>query len=922
MLPSKLSACALAVAGLAASACTPDHAPPPRLPPPVVAPPPPAPLPAEAPPLGRLSAGVRPLHYSLVLQVAPEEARFSGTVEIQLELDRPRDVIWLHGRGLQGKQAVVRTADGATVPARYEQVDPSGVAALRLARPVGPGRVHARIVYDGMFGTHGDGLSRVVQGGKAYAFSQHEATFARDTFPCFDEPTFKTPFAVTLFVPPGNEAIANSRVLERSIAGNGLERVTFAETPPLPTYLVAIGVGPLDVIEAAPLPPNAVRKRPLPLRGVTASGRGAEITWALARTGEILDALERYFGTEYPYDKLDLVAVPDKEGAMENPGAVTFREWLLLVDGKTASFEQKRAFDAVMAHELAHQWFGNLVTMPWWDDLWLNEAFATWMGRSIVRQLYPSDRAEIVEIERVHDAMGVDSLTSARQIRQPVQSPDDIANAFDSITYVKGGGVLSMFERWIGPEVFQRGLRAYLDQHKHGSATAEDLLIALSAAAQKDVATPFRTFLQQPGVPFVEAAPACEGGKPALALKQSRYFPVGSTGDPKQTWHIPVCVRYPVGKEVKEACTLLTQPTGSVALEGGSCDGWVMPNADAAGYYRWSLPSADLTKLVKAGYPRLSERERLSLGDSVRAGLARGTTPPAEALGAMERLARDPSPSVASAPLGLLRQAHDWADDAAMRAAVASYGAKLYRSRYEELGFGPKADRTGRAGTEAPERALLRRDVLGWLAAIARDKPVRREAAKRGLAYVGHGKDGAIHSEAVDASLAGITLAVAVQDGDAKLFAELEAKLATASDEVVRTRILAALGSVRDPALAARAMGLGLDPKLQHNEVTLPIDVALSDVATRDGAFRWLVANVDPIMMRLGPADSSYLPWRGVGFCDREHAAEIGAVFGPRLGRMEGGPRNLAGAVEATMLCAARREAQMPGLKAFFKAKR
>jgi alanyl aminopeptidase len=919
---SLLSATLAALVGLASTACVGDAPPPPRVAPPPAAPALPPPLPPEAPPTSRLPGDVRPLHYSVVLEIAPERASFSGTVEIALALSRPRDVIWLHGRGLVGKQAVVRADDGSAIAARFDQVDATGLAALRLARPVGPGTVHARIVYDAPFGAHGDGLARVVQAGEAYAFTQLEPTFAREVFPCLDEPAFKAPFAVTLFVPPGLEALSNAPAIDRVRAPNGMDRVTFAETPPLPSYLLAVGVGPLDVLEAAPLPPNGVRKRPLPLRGVAAKGRGAELTWAIARTGEIVDALERYFGTEYPFDKLDLVAVPDKQGAMENPGLVTFREWLLLVDGKTASFEQRRAFDSVMAHELAHQWFGNLVTMPWWDDLWLNEAFATWMGRSIVRQLYASDRAEITEIERVHAAMGDDSLTSARRIHEPVASMDDVMNAFDAITYTKGGAVLAMFERWLGPETFQRGIRSYLAAHARGTATTDDLLVALSAAAGKDVATPFRTFLQQAGVPEVDVKPTCDGGKPGLALEQSRWLPAGSTGDPKRTWQIPVCVRYPVGKEVKELCSLLTEPKGAVALEGGSCDGWVMPNADAAGYYRWSLPPADLANLVKKGYSRLSERERLSLHDSVRAGLARGTTSAVDGMKALERLARDPSPSVAGAPLGLLRQVHDDVDDAKLRAAIGGFGAKLYARRFEELGFEPRRARWGEASPEAPESAIFRRELVGFLANVARDARVRAEAKKRGLAYVGHGKDGAIHADAVEPSLAGTTLAIAAQDADARLFDELEGKLATVTDEAVRTRVLAALGSVRDPKLAARALALALDPRLRHNEITAPLEAALGDVTTREAAFGWLVDHVDPLVDRLGRDDASWLPWSGAVFCDRAHAEKLAAVFGPRLAKLEGGPRNLAGAVEATMLCAARREVELPGWKASLQGRR
>ena len=396
-----------------------------------------------------------------------------------------------------------------------------------------------------------------------YAYTQFESIAARDAFPCFDEPGFKIPFDTTLVVPAGDEAVANTHEIERKTEGGSL-RVHFAPTLPLPSYLVAFAVGPLEIVPAPDVPPNAVRKRPLPLRGVTTKGHGKEIAYALAHAGEILAVLEQIFGIEYPYDKLDILAVPDKGGAMENPGAVTFADELLLFDEKTAPVWQKRAYASVVAHEFAHQWVGDLVTAAWWDDIWLNEAFATWIGSKAADTWDPKVEAKLELLEGIQGAIGADALVSARAIRQPIESNNDIENAFDSITYEKGGGVLSMFERWVGADTFQRGLHEYLSQHRFGNATADDFLSAESTASGKDVKTAFHTFLDQPGVPFVEAEVQCGDGGPRLHLKQSRYLPLGSTGDPNKTWQIPVCARYQTGKDVKEACVLLADHEGDI----------------------------------------------------------------------------------------------------------------------------------------------------------------------------------------------------------------------------------------------------------------------------------------------------------------------------------------------------------------------
>ncbi|HLK45193.1 MAG TPA: M1 family metallopeptidase, partial [Acidimicrobiales bacterium] len=343
----------------------------------------------------------------------------------------------------------------------------------------------------------------------------------------FDEPGFKIPFAVTLVVPSGDQAIANTPEVERSpAAAAGATRVRFAPTPPLPSYLVAFAVGPLDVVRAADVPPNPVRPKPLPLRGVAVKGRGGELAYALGHAGELLSMLETYFGVPYPFEKLDLLAVPQLSGAMENPGAVTFDEPLLLFDPKTAPLRQRLDYAMVVAHELSHQWFGDLVTMAWWDDTWLNESFAEWMGYKVAQQWEPALRADLDFAEGTQSAIGTDSLVSARQVRQPIASADDIENAFDDTTYKKGGAVISMFERWLGPEVFQKGVRAHMARHRFATASADDFLAALSDAAGRDVAAPYRTFLDQPGVPFVEAALVCDGGAPPrLHLRQSRFLP-------------------------------------------------------------------------------------------------------------------------------------------------------------------------------------------------------------------------------------------------------------------------------------------------------------------------------------------------------------------------------------------------------------
>lgn len=872
-----------------------------------------APLPEEAPPLGQLSDAVVPLRYRLALKVIPDQHGFGGVVEIDARVAEPTRRVWLHGDRLQVRSAAVVLPDGSELSARYEQVHDDGVAQLVTDEVIPAGEVTLRVDYDAPFNRALRGLYRVDSGGASYAFTQLEAVSARLVFPGFDEPRFKVPFEVALTVREGEAAIFNTPEVAREAAGEGLVTVRYAPTLPLPTYLLALAVGPLDVVEHEAIGATALRDRPVPLRGLAARGKGAELAYALEHTGRMLIALEEYFGMAYPYEKLDIAAVPDfAAGAMENAGLVTFREELLLLgDGTNAPERQRRAYAYVMAHELAHQWFGNLVTMAWWDDLWLNEAFATWMGNKITGALYPEYRAELSQLDSAHAAMATDSLVSARQIRQPIESNHDISNAFDSITYRKGGAVLNMFERWMGEEVFRRGIQGYMRAHANGNATYEELLSALSEAAGRDVATSFRTFLFQPGLPFLAATPSCEDGQGAVQLRQSRYLPVGSAGSRQQSWQVPVCIRWAAGRgEPQVTCALLEEPEGRVALP--ACPTWIHPNADGAGYYRFALEGVALAALRRA-WGALGDREQIAFADSLDAAVDAGALPAADLYRSLEPLARSTVRSVATAPMPPIRFAYDHLVEESMRPNVSRFAARLYAPALRRLGWTPRRGEDG-------EQAILRASVLGHLAGVARDPAVRREASRRARAYLGlDGREptGNLDRSALDPNLVGMALAVAVQDGDAAFFDALLERFLASDDALLRGQLLGALASAKDPELAARARALALDARVRVNELWTPLGVQLGMPETRDAAWAFLQERFDDLAGRLEESAGS-LPRLLGGACSRERADEIERFFAPRVGELQGGPRNLATTLESIRLCAARVEAQQESAREFF----
>ncbi len=619
----------------------------------------------------RLPPTAIPESYRLDLTIIPDQARFSGHVEIDIIVTESIDEIWLHGRGLDVKKSVVLTRAGETYSATYEQVTKDGMSRLVLERPLPPQRVTLSFDYEAGFGDSLNGLYKVVVGENDYAFSQLESIAARKVFPGFDEPVFKTPFEISITTRREYRAFSNTLAVETKKLRRGMQRISYASTKPLPTYLIAFAVGPLDVMEWRPVPSSSYRTEPLPLRGITVRGQGSRIGFALQNTAPILLALEDYFGTAYPYDKLDIVAVPDfAAGAMENAGLITYREPRILLDDPPA-VDQVRRFAITHTHELAHQWFGNLVTMPWWDDIWLNEAFASWIQARIAHSWDPRYQFDRVTQVRAIQAMREDSLVSARQVREPVNSTADIKNAFDAITYAKGAGVLEMLEKYLGEQAFQTGLREHMQRYAFDTASVYDLMDSLQQAAgdQFSIQAIVDSFLFQSGVPYLTVEKQCFGKSDAdvsarILISQERYLPVGSNGDPDRIWNVPICLVYGMtgmtGDQATRQCILLSDRTQSFPIKGEQgCPDWIMPNADGAGYFRWRMERDDFASLGQVFTTALNDSERLSFVDSLIAGVSNGSFSLTTLLQNLPMIAEDPDWRVVVAPFTIYRRLYN-----------------------------------------------------------------------------------------------------------------------------------------------------------------------------------------------------------------------------------------------------------------------
>ncbi|MFX6794936.1 M1 family aminopeptidase, partial [Acinetobacter baumannii] len=554
------------------------------------------------------------------------------------------------------------------------------------------------------------------------------------------------------------------------------------------------------------------RKQPIQLRGIAPDAKAEKMQQALSETPAILKTLEDYFAFGYPFDKLDLLAAPDfAAGAMENPGLITFRDYLMLLDKDSPVSFVQNSFN-VNAHELAHQWFGDVVTMPWWDDLWLNESFATWMQSKITQKLHPEFNADLERIADTADAMKSDSLVSVRRIRQPILSNADIQTAFDGITYQKGAAVLNMFESYLGEEKFKQGVRNYINKHQYGNATANDLISALAEQSGQGerFTRAMKSFLDQPGIPLLNTSLQQEGNKVFLNVKQSRYLPVGSKGDARSLWGVPLCVRYEVpnaGSKVQ--CELVDQAEAKIELKGASLGSWYIPNADAAGYYQFSLPQKEFTRLT-AATEKLSNTEQLAYAYAISAAFNHGDINLLAVVDAAKKFANSNSRQISTALFSQLSTIHRHVlKTEAEREHFRKVLANLYLPKLNQLGY---VSKTG----ESAEDSLWRSELVRFLALDIQVPEVRTQLLKQSDALFAQKQ---LNFAQVTPELLPTILAVRVQEKGQPAFDRLSGELQRVTQPTQRLAILTALGSANQEATRQQARQLILNPRVKVGEV-------------------------------------------------------------------------------------------------------
>ena len=768
----------------------------------------------------QLPRGVVPTHYDISLTPDAAKASFGAKAVISLSIAKATDSITLNAADLKFSSASIAPAAGGAALEANTSVDAEAqTATFKFARALAPGMYRLSLDYTGVIGTQAVGLFSLDYPGadgkqQRALFTQFENSDARRMIPSWDEPAYKASFALDVTVPAGQMAVSNMPGKVETLA-DGRQRVRFARTPKMSTYLLFFGLGDF---ERATATVDGVE-----LGVITRRGALKQADFALESSKAILKEYNDYFGVRYPLPKLDNVAGPGQSqffSAMENWGSIFTFEYAMLLDPAISTQGDRQNVFVTAAHEMAHQWFGDLVTMRWWDDLWLNEGFASWMEGRMTQRAHPEWNAHLSAVGSRDGAMVRDSTAATHPVVQHIETVEQASQAFDEITYQKGEAVIRMLEAYVGENAWRDGVRAYMKAHAYGNTVSDDLWKQIEKAAKKPVTAIAHDFTLQPGVPLIRVgAPSCSNGKTTVPLTQAEFSRDRPDKQPL-AWRVPVIAQIAGGKG---ASTLVSGGKGSVTLPG--C-GAVIVNAGQSGYYRTLYAPKEFAALAQqfAGLAPIDQIGLLS--DSSALGLA-GLQPASDVLA----LAK-------GAPLGAEPQV--WQRIASVLAGLhARYNGEPERQRaFDAFAVARLAPVMAQVGwTARPDEAAtvanLRNQLIGILSELG-DTAVIAEARRR---YAAMDSDPA----AVPGPLRKIVLSVVAAHADAATWDALRSRAQAEKTPLLKSNLYALLGSARDKALAERALQLALtdEPGLTssatmigavaHNFPELAFDFALAN---------------------------------------------------------------------------------------------
>ncbi len=777
-----------------------------------------------------LPANVKPTKYRMTLQPDLANFTFKGEQTVDIEIVEPTARVKLNAAELEiSRLTLVR--NGSSTMAHSISLDAdTETATLDFGQTLSPGPAQLEMEFTGILNDRLVGFYRSeyqdAEGETRYlATTQFEATDARRAFPCWDEPAVKATFDVTLVFDDSLEAVSNTPIVEESKPAPGLRSVRFGETPIMSTYLLAFVVGDIVSVEADAA--NGTRV------GIwTTRGKENQAGFALDTSVKLLGYFNDYFNIPYPLPKLDHVAIPDfAAGAMENWGCVTYRETALLVDPDNSSAGTRQRVAEVVAHEMAHMWFGDLVTMEWWDDLWLNESFASWMGTKAVDWLFPEWEmwTQFVNMD-ANRALSLDGLKNSHPIEQEVKNPAEVSQLFDAISYSKGGSVLRMLENFLTPDVFQKGLYRYLKANEYGNARTQDLWAALEEESNLPVTSIMDSWVKQMGYPVLEVNAERRADGVQISLSQERFVYDRLMGDEEpnpEVWQVPVTVSAPGSNsastvmESKEA--VLTLPAASPAED------WYKVNADQTGFYRVNYAAEDWQRLAPAvAAQQIPATDRLGVQNDAYALSRAGLLPITQFLELAGSYAGESDASVWSDLASNLRDIEQLIAGEPVHAAYQRFGRELFGPAARRAGWTPRQD-------DGHLDSLLRSTVLGQSGAY-NDPETLAEATGLFQRYLSD-------TDAVHPDLRGVAFSLAAQAGDRTTYDQLSDLEERTSLQEEKIRLLLAMCRFQDKGLLNDTLERSLSSKVRSQDTIFVVAGVAANPVGRVPAWEFLKNN-------------------------------------------------------------------------------
>jgi len=795
----------------------------------------------------RLPEIAQPENYKLTFTPDLDDAKFEGEETLTIRVLKPTSEITLNAADIDFHDVTIASGS-ATQKATVTPEKEKEMVVLSVEKPLAAGTATIHISYSGILNSEMRGfyLGKDDQGRK-YAATQFEATDARRAFPSFDEPDYKATFDITTVAPKGMVAISNQKAVSDTPGPGDKHTVRFATTAKMSAYLAALVVGNFEYVEG--------EADGVPIRVYATPGKKEMGQFALESAEHILTYYDKYFGIKYPYGKLDLIGLPDfSAGAMENTGCITFREVILLIDEKQGSIDLKKTIASVIAHEMAHQWFGDLVTMKWWDDVWLNEGFATWMSSKPVQAWKPEWNFNLDDVSNAGGTLNVDSLANTRPIHQAADTPAQIQELFDGIAYGKAAAVLRMLEAYLGEETFRAGVNAYLTQHKYGNATAEDFWDAQAKTSKKPVDTIMPTWVKQAGVPMIHVKAQCSGNSTSVSVSQQRYYfdRTKFEAPNDQLWEIPICLKGSATGSGAPKCELLTKKEETFTLPG--CSTWVLGNAGAAGYYRVGYQPEAVRGLASDAETKLTPAERIGLQDDIWASVRVGREPVGDYLAFAQGLQSDRNRAVLEVVLGRLNYIGQYLVSDSDRDNFRAWLRQLLSPAMKEVGWEPKPG-------ESDEQRTLRARLFGALGYDGRDPEALAEARKiadKALA----------DPSSVDHELAGAAMPLAALTGDAGFYDKVMAAMKDAKSPELYYAYFFTLPQFSDPKLLQRTLDFAISPDVRSQDALQLVTNVLGNPAGEQLAWNFIRQHWTELEKAGGPFASAQVVGATSVFCD------------------------------------------------------